>query len=227
MPVGPHRAAVGQPARQQRGQRVTRDGERGRPPPGGAGQAERPVHHRRLGCDDQDVARAAGGARQRGPREAGLVGQEWNVPLQVERDHAGEVAALGARKLEGLHDHEAAIQPEAQPCARKPARRERPGERGGGIRSRLDGHPARRTAGGDRDRGDAALLQIGGDPGSHDAGSGCQAAMVGSSGAPGRPRRITATTRLRTPAARPSASTRKTALPTARPRPAKRPGTWP
>ena len=112
-------------------------------------------------------------------------------------------------------------------CTAEPARAQLPRQGRGGILCRLDDDVGQPVAAGEGHDREPVVPQEDPDPWRpHASGSGRQEMMVASRGAFRRPRCTTATTRLRTrPATRPSASMRNTLLPTASPRPAKRPGT--
>ena len=111
-PVRPDRRAHLRPPGEQRGQVMARDGEGGRLDARLLQESKGSLHGTALGGDHEDPHGALGRAGQRRPVEAHVLRRERHVTLELERDHLGELAAIRARQLEGLHGDERARQAE-------------------------------------------------------------------------------------------------------------------
>ncbi len=225
--VRPDRARGRRLTAEQGGQLVAGHDHGGRAAMGGGQQPERSLHRPSLGRHDQHVMRLVGAARQLDPVEPDALGRERHVPLEIEADHRADVAAGRARQLDRLDHGQPPIEAHTDVAAREAARLQLRREGGRRVLRVLDDEVLDLVAAGQADHGEPAIVQEEADaPGHHDAAPGRQETTVRSSTRPGRPRRTTATIRLRAmPPTRPSASIRNVPLPTVKPRPAKRPGT--
>ena len=167
-------------------------------------------------------------AREREPVEAGLLRRERHVPLEIEADHSRQVAARRPWQLDAFTTASRRSSPRRRRPAPSPRARSSAARVRGGVLRLL--HDERAPAG----RGPRSATTVsrpsrrktpirGGLmarlPGATDR---IVASSGASSGRAGRSRPHGCAPK---PATRPSASMRKTLLPTASPRPAKRPGT--